>query len=170
MFKYFFVCFQLTENMATQKKFFDLTKPDDISEIHNILYDSDSGSSYDESDEDDAIIPDFRVDEESEIEDISCHSPSLDQQRDTVLIETENDLVSPNPGYSQDSFLSSSDSEDDIPLAQIQLVEQTKLKILKFSTKHKGKNGFKWSKEQSIVHRKEIWFYICLEIKMNQKK
>lgn len=112
--------------MTSQKKLFDLSKPDDISEIHKILYDSDSDDFHDESDEDDAIIPDFRddleVNEECDIEDIRYHSTSPDQHRLTSLTENEDHSISSSPVCFQDSF-PSSDSEDCVPLVQIYRAE-----------------------------------------------
>lgn len=123
--------------MASQKKNFDLTNPDDLAEIHRFLYDSDSDASQDESDEDDVIIPDFRDD--------------LEEDKDS---ETEDDpVVSPISVQSHDPLPPAYDSEEDVPLAQIQLADQDKVKVLKVPTKLRGKNGFKWSGVKGAVHR-----------------
>lgn len=46
--------------------YFDLTNPDGIAEIHHIFYNSDSEVSQKESDEEDAIISDFRAESEED--------------------------------------------------------------------------------------------------------
>lgn len=49
------------------KKFFNLENDKDIAEIHKILFDSDSEGDN-ESEEEDAIIPDFRENTENQKE------------------------------------------------------------------------------------------------------
>ncbi|KAJ8940996.1 hypothetical protein NQ314_010525 [Rhamnusium bicolor] len=117
--------------MASQKKFFDLTNPDDIFELNRIVFDSESEdeSSQNNSDEDDVIIPDFKddhpdEDEKSENED---EDPNEDEQSGNEDNSQSKDLLPP-----------ASDSEDDEPLAQIQLADRDKVKVLKVPTKPRG--------------------------------
>lgn len=149
--------------MASLNKYFDLTKPDDISEINHMLFDSDSeGSQYD-NDEEDLIIPDFRADpeeeEKSEIDDIQIDSARAAYFQKGLSPEIEDDLLVPHTSaHIQDRPLGSNesegDSEEDIPLAQIQLAAQAKVKILKVPTKLKGKNQFKWSGVKRVPVRR----------------
>ncbi|KAJ8927743.1 hypothetical protein NQ314_019746 [Rhamnusium bicolor] len=121
--------------MTSQKKFFDLTNPDDIFELNRIVFDSESEDegSQNDSDEDDVIIPDFKddhpdEDEKSENED---EDPDEDEQS-----ENEDD------SQSEDPLSPASESEDDEPLAQIQLADRDKVKVLKVPTKLRGKKSF----------------------------
>ncbi|KAJ8927309.1 hypothetical protein NQ314_020239 [Rhamnusium bicolor] len=121
----------ITQVMASQKKFFDLTNSDDIFELNRIVFDSESEDegSQNDSDEDDVIIPDFKddhpdEDEKSENED---EDPDEDEQS-----ENEDD------SQSEDPLPPASDSEDDEPLAQIQLADRDKVKVLKVPTKLRG--------------------------------
>lgn len=84
------------------------------------------------SEEEDAIIADFRAvpeeDKKSVIDDSS--------NQNTLLSEIEDDPIEPLPLLYNDS---EDDSEEDIPLTQIQFADQAKVNILKV----KGKNHFK---------------------------
>ncbi|KAJ8933271.1 hypothetical protein NQ314_014099, partial [Rhamnusium bicolor] len=100
-------------------KFFDLTNPDDVFELNRIVFDSESEDegSQNDSDEDDVIILDFKDDhpdeeEKSENED---QDPDEDEQS-----QNEDDF------QSEDPLPPASDSEDDEPLAQIELADRDK--------------------------------------------
>ncbi|GJQ75859.1 hypothetical protein Trydic_g17925 [Trypoxylus dichotomus] len=92
-----------------QKRYFNLTNEKDVQEIHRILYNSNSTGPQSDEEVEDQIIPDLRRDDES----------------------SEKEISQPiSQSHVQTPALSSSDSEEDIPLSSLQSTDSVKVKIV----------------------------------------
>lgn len=113
--------------------------------MYRFLYDSDSKNYQNEIDEDDVMIPDFRKDEVSAIEDTSAVYFILVHTRNSLSFENKDDpTISPSSFHSQDPLPAyDSDSEDDVPLAELECENLNVLTKLR---------GFKRSQQKSVLH------------------
>lgn len=122
--------------MTSQKRrrYFDLTKEQDVEEVHRMLFDSDSDASLCDDDEDDVVIPDLRnASSDENAEEETTHPISQDKVQAPVT--------------------SSSDSEEDTPSSAQESSGPVKVNIVKAPTKLKGINGYGWSGEKGVLHR-----------------
>lgn len=122
----------------SSKKFFNLNNDSDIAKIHKILFDSDSEGD-DDSEEEDAIIPDFRENDENRKELLPGNFTNSSQPH-CVQFEASDSSEDENRTVYANENRASVSTED-------------KLLVLNAPSKLFGKDRFKWSGKKRKLHR-----------------